>query len=855
MNRSPPERDRNPQRQWGRGVDRGLRVLLLEDDAADAELEARALTAAGFDVTCDRVDSEAAFIACLDAVTYDVILSDYRLPSFNGLRALETLRQRGLDVPFILVSGALGEEKAIECLKLGATDYVLKGRLERLAPVVLRALRDAEERRQRIYVETALRQSEERYRSVVENAQEIIATLAPDGTITSANSAFAVVLGWPRAALIGKPFAPLLHHDDRAAADTAFARALRGEPMPSFELRLRTAAGEDLVHEMTATAQRFGDEPARILVVARDVTARKRAEMKMETLVEMAKDLTGPFDFGDVLVRVQERTARAVPCDVVATFCDSALRLDRMVAQYGIAPDLIAAAQELTFPPGEPFAGIVGRGETIRVDDSNTDESPYAELFRRFRLRSALVIPLRSHDRHFGGVVFANYAPRPFDREQLDMCEAITRQVAGAVEAADLQRVQRDEAEVASALVRVGQELISSVDQPILLERLCRVTTEVLGCDVSYTLMLKEDQQSFLPVASFGESAERRELLSAMRVPRDAFESLLEQTERDGIVHYEAARHAHFVPEALRGAYVLTGALAVRLRRRDELIGVHVAGYRSGPGTFTHLQRRIARGTAQLASLALENARLVQKLEGANRLKADFLATISHELRTPLNVIIGYNELLQDGAFGPVTPDMTLSLERVGTSARELLELIGATLDVSRLETGRAALNLQDIDAVALLKEIEAETRTLHEKPGVESIWQIAPDLPHLYSDVVKLKVLLKNLITNAVKFTDRGSVSVSATVREGSIEFTVVDTGIGMSPETQAVIFEPFRQGDSSTTRRHGGVGLGLYIVSRLLELLSGSIEVESTPGVGSTFRIAIPIDALRYARQVART
>jgi signal transduction histidine kinase len=138
----------------------------------------------------------------------------------------------------------------------------------------------------------------------------------------------------------------------------------------------------------------------------------------------------------------------------------------------------------------------------------------------------------------------------------------------------------------------------------------------------------------------------------------------------------------------------------------------------------------------------------------------------------------------------------------------------------------------------------------MREKPGVHSTFQVPAALPRLYSDAVKVKVLLKNLIANAMKFTDHGSVTVSVSAQDGWIEFAVVDTGIGMSPDTQAVIFEPFRQGDSSTTRRHGGVGLGLYIVSRLLDLLSGRIDVASVPGQGSTFRIWIPIDAMREAR-----
>jgi PAS domain S-box-containing protein len=819
-----------------------LRILLVEDAPADAELEQRALKTAGFDCVWERVDNERSFRASLDAGAYDLVLSDYRLPSFDGLRALQILRERDLDVPFILVSGALGEEAAIETLKLGATDYVLKGRLDRLPAVIRRALRDAEERRQRADAETALRESEERNRSLVENAHEIIMTLAPDATLTSANPAFEAVLGWLRGAWIGQPIAGLIHPSELAAAEQSFARSMSGESATTLQLRMRNAAGDYLVQEVTATAQRRGGEVIGVLVIARDVTTRNRAEIKMRTLVELAKELTGTFDLDTVLARVQERAARAVPCDVVATFCsDTALSETYLNSQYGLWTDLVEAATALRFPPGEPFGGRVSRGETIRIADTHAADSPCSELFRGFRLRSVLVIPLRTHDRHFGGIVFANYAVCPFDAEQIDLCRAIASQLAGAFAVADFQRAQHEEALVASALAKVAQELISSIDLPILLERLCRVTAEVLEAGVTYTLMLREEEGMFVPVAAYGETAERWEEVRAIKIPSLVLERRLGVTDASDPVTRLAE---------LRAAYELAEVLSVALLRGPQIIGIQVAGRRRGHEVFGPRQERIARGIAQLASLALENVRLVGKLEQASRLKSDFLATMSHELRTPLNVILGYNELLIDEVFGPLTPEQAASLDRVGTSARELLELISATLDISRLETGRAALNLRDIDPAALLREIEAETHTLLEKPGVEAVWRVEPDLPHLYSDAVKLKVLLKNLIANAVKFTDSGSVTVSAAAHDGWMEFSVVDTGIGMTAETQAVIFEPFRQGDSSNTRRQGGVGLGLYIVSRLLELLSGRIEVESECGVGSTFRVWIQLRARRHAR-----
>jgi signal transduction histidine kinase len=230
--------------------------------------------------------------------------------------------------------------------------------------------------------------------------------------------------------------------------------------------------------------------------------------------------------------------------------------------------------------------------------------------------------------------------------------------------------------------------------------------------------------------------------------------------------------------------------------------------------------------------------------ETANRLKSEFLATISHELRTPLNIILGYLEIVTDGATGRLPEQALSKLGRVREKAFELFELITAVLDVSRLEVDRTPVNLQTIQIAEVLAALQEEMQDLQVAFPLTFVWQSSAQLPLLTTDLHKLKMILKNLIGNAIKFTEQGSLTVAAQSCSGGVEISVTDTGIGIPAEALATIFEPFRQVDGSDTRRHGGVGLGLHIVQRLVELLQGTITLESEVGRGSTFRVWLPTD-----------
>ena len=268
------------------------------------------------------------------------------------------------------------------------------------------------------------------------------------------------------------------------------------------------------------------------------------------------------------------------------------------------------------------------------------------------------------------------------------------------------------------------------------------------------------------------------------------------------------------------------------------------------PRTFTEADRQFATALAQQASQALERARLYTaeqaaraEAETANRAKAEFLATMSHELRTPLNAIAGYAELLEMGIHGAITDAQRGALRRIQTSERHLLSLIEDILSFARIEAGRLALTTADVPIGALLTEIEP---LVSPQLGAKSLtFEIAEPDPLLTArvDAEKTRQILINLLSNAIKFTPAGgAIEMDARVRADFVEITVRDTGVGIPPDKQAEIFDPFVQLGRTLANTPEGAGLGLAISRDLARAMGGELTVDSEVGVGSTFVLSLP-------------
>jgi PAS domain S-box-containing protein len=252
------------------------------------------------------------------------------------------------------------------------------------------------------------------------------------------------------------------------------------------------------------------------------------------------------------------------------------------------------------------------------------------------------------------------------------------------------------------------------------------------------------------------------------------------------------------------------------------------------------LEYRVAERTAELA-VAKERA------ESADRLKSAFLATMSHELRTPLNSILGFTGIMLQGLAGPLNAEQTKQLGMVQSSSRQLLALINDVLDISKIEAGELKLALAPFDLRATIERSVAAIRPLAESKGLALRLEMSPVIGELVSDGLRVEQILLNLLNNAVKFTERGEVVMSADVVAGTVRVRITDTGIGIKPEDFSKLFRPFQQLASGLSRSHEGTGLGLAICRRLAGLLGGEIQVESEAGKGSTFSVLLPVKGAR--------
>ncbi|WP_188130501.1 sensor histidine kinase [Neomesorhizobium albiziae] len=419
------------------------------------------------------------------------------------------------------------------------------------------------------------------------------------------------------------------------------------------------------------------------------------------------------------------------------------------------------------------------------------------------------------------------------------------------------QEVQARTAELArsvgelEALGEVSKAVNSTLDLDTVLKTIVAKAVQLSGTDAGTIYVFSSASQKFRLRATYGMSEELIDEIASQPV------GLNDQ----GIGDAARQRTAVQLPDLSEGKLspVLKvvfeagyrSVLIVPLLRPNKIVGALVVR-RHQPGEFDHKVIQLLETFAAQSVLAIQNAKLFREieekgreLEAASRHKSQFLANMSHELRTPLNSVLGFTELLVDGIYGELPERAKATVSRVQANGRHLLGLINDVLDLSKIEAGQLTLTLEDYSVGQIVRSAVTAVEPLARSKGLALAATVPEHLPLGRGDERRLTQVLLNLAGNAVKFTERGAVDIFADAVDGHFEIIVRDTGPGIAPEDQSLIFEEFQQVDNSSTRQKGGTGLGLAISKRFVEMHGGTIDVESVPGSGSTFRITIPINA----------
>ncbi len=741
--------------------------------------------------------------------------------------------------------------------------------VERFSPLAAQAVVNA-----RLYTEA--KDARQRSETLLEDMADAIIRMDRNSVVTGWNKGAERLFGYTAAeALNNRP--PLVPLDRYPETVGLWGRVLdNGESFTHIENRQRHKDGQWLDTLVSLSPWRERDEIVGAIAVVRDITARKQLEDELAQRV--ADGARRERDKAFVAAVAQACNSAASGPTTLQTLADLAAQWADTAAVTTFDPDDTSLAAYASQTPEEDVAirrilekrverppEIVLENEVIRANMSKLRDlrdgklrTPLGQAGWARGYHTIASVPIRSVGQIVGVLSVAARADTPpLDAQSVATLELVAEQAGLAIarerlnrqvtaQMTTLQRRERDTAYVAA----VAQACNSAGDGPAILQALADLSAD--WADDARVITFGEGRQMLAAYATRTPEADAdicrllietytagMRMMKAVEAAREGYAPVIESLHTLPMTPLLAACLA-------RGYH---SKVFVPIRAEGEVVGVLVAGARDTTPTFDAQSLTTLELVAEQAGLAITKDRLlrqveaqVRELEEANRHKDDFLASLSHELRTPLNAILGFGRLIADGLIDDPN-ELNEAAQDIVASGDLLLAQVNDLLDMARVGAGRMVVGLDAVDIADVCRGCERVLSPLVAAKRQTLVIGVPPETPLVRADAARLAQVVLNLLTNAHKFTPKGgSIAVAVTASDATVSLTVRDTGIGIAPEYASLIFEPFRRVETGYARSQSGTGLGLALSRRLVELMGGTLTLDSVPGKGSAFTVTLP-------------
>ncbi|MET0528875.1 MAG: GAF domain-containing protein [Microvirga sp.] len=639
-----------------------------------------------------------------------------------------------------------------------------------------------------------------------------------------------------------------------------------------IETHLRQIAAGDFTQQVTiANRDELGTLAANINQTSRQL-GRLYQEIEARTH-ELVESLAYQTATSDVLKAISRSTRDLQPVldalvERATQLCHAdkgfLFRLEdglyRLKASFGFEQDFRRFIEDNPIRP-DASGTLVGRTalerRVLHYDDVTTDERytwREAQGFAGFR--TVLGVPLLRDGEPIGVMALARDHVEQFTGKQIDLVTVFADQAVIAIENARLVGELQEQSaalttsvEELKALAGTGQAISGTLNLTRVLDLVSATAMELGQSDVCILFRYDRTNCQFILWRASGLGESLSDHIRSIRIleTETVMGTAIRQNAPVSVADINRLPRWPLRDVAINAG--IRSVLIVPLVRAERVFGTLVLMRREG-AEFKRRTIDLMQTFASQSVLAIQNARLFREiedkrrqLETASQHKSQFLANMSHELRTPLNGVLGYTEMLLDGVYGEVAGEAHEILEFIQSNGEHLLALINDVLDLSKIEAGHFTLTLDDYAVSSVIEAVGSVAQPLAQAKGLDMRASVANDLPIGRGDERRLTQVLLNIVGNAIKFTDAGSVSITARAVGDIFELAVTDTGSGIALVDQERIFDAFHQVDSSSTRLKGGSGLGLAISRRIVQMHGGTITVKSALGQGSTFKIVVPI------------